>query len=86
MNISTICTKEDAIAAIEAVEIPKAGEKESPEHKADKEQQAALISAAKEFIKARVSAVPTGVKVIGLEARATAGPLEMFSLRIIQHK
>ena len=49
-------------------------------------RESALISAVKELAKARVNAVPEGVKVIGLELRADTGDLEMISLRIVTHK
>ena len=50
------------------------------------QRQIDFVNAAKAFVKSRIEAVPDSVQVVGIEVRANVGEIEMFSMRIIQHK
>ncbi len=45
-----------------------------------------LIASVKSFVLGRLDEVPTEITKIGLEVRAEVGPIEMVSIRIVQHK
>lgn len=50
-------------------------------------REAEMVSCLKEFAKARLNAVPSEIKVVGLDIRASiADGMELVSVRIIQHK
>ena len=54
---------------------------------ANAEQEAAFISSVKDFVKARIAALPESVNVIGLDVRASSSDrIEAVSIRIIQHQ
>lgn len=85
MQLSFIKTTEDALAAVNAYPVPVAGDKATAEQKASVDRQAALVTEAKTFMASRIRAVPTDVKIVSVEIRAEAGPLEMFTYRIVNH-
>ena len=50
-------------------------------------REAEMISSLKQFAKDRLNAVPTEIKVVGLDIRASiADGMEVISVRIIHHK
>ena len=49
-------------------------------------REAGLISDVQTLVKSRIAALPTEVKVIGIDVRADTGDLEFISVRIIPHK
>jgi len=91
----------EAIAAPSQQPVPSVKEGASPTEKVAVENSIALITsqnafaareaemidALKTFAKARLAAVPTEIKVVGLDIRASiADGMELVSIRIIQHK
>jgi hypothetical protein len=74
-QISGIKTREDAIAAVAAIEVPDTGTRD-----------ASLTDAVKALALSRLAVLPPEVKVVGLEIRADTGDIELISIRIISHK
>ena len=84
--ISGIKTTEDFIAIVSAVKIPEATEKMSDLEKVRIADVAAQTVGFRDFLLARLKALPPTQKVIGLEVRAdVSNDIETVYYRIIKH-